>query len=150
MSELFSLAWGEISSNIKETYKDVRKYEEFNDVTLVCDDGEISAHKLVLYGGSTFFRSVLTKIKHQHPLLYIKGVKINHLEAIVDFIYNGEVNVAQDDLEILLEAAKDLKVKGLSEKRAEGTNENKNGAIIKESGQDLEKLMNDYNKQLLE
>ena len=150
MNDLFSLAWGEFSSNIAETYRDIRKGNELNDVTLVCDDGEISAHKLVLYGGSTFFRSVLTKIKHQHPLLYIKGVKINHLEAIVDFIYNGEVNVAQDDLEILLEIAKDLKVKGLSEKRAEGTNENKNGAIIKESGQDLERLMNDYNKQLLD
>ena len=96
----------------------------------------------------------MTKTKHQHPLLYIKGVKINHLEAIVDFIYNGEVNVAQDDLNILLETAKDLEVKGLSEKKAKSTNdlfgENKNEAIIKESGPDLERLMNDYNKQLLE
>jgi len=154
MSELFSIAWGEFSSNISETYKNIRKYEDLHDVTLVCDDGEISAHKIVLYGGSTFFRSVLTKFKHQHPLLYIKGVKINHLEAIVDFIYNGEVNVAQDDLNILLETAKDLKVKGLSEKKAESTNgllcEKKNGAVIKESSQDLERLMNDCKKQLLE
>ena len=83
----------------------------------------------------------MTKIKHQHPLLYIKGVKINHLEAIVDFIYNGEVNVAQDDLEILLETARDLKVKGLSEKRAESTNnlmpENQNDDAANETIQDL-------------
>ena len=45
----------------------------------------------------------------------MKGVKLSHLEAIVDFVYNREENVAQDDLKALLEIAKDLKVKGLSE-----------------------------------
>jgi len=125
MNELFTLAWPEFSSNISETFKDIRKYEELNDVTLVCDDGEIDAHKLILYSGSTFFQSVLSKVKHQHPLIYLKGVKINHLEAIVDFIYNGEVNIAQDDLKDLLETAEDLKVKGLSEKQTDKTTNKK-------------------------
>ena len=121
MSKLSNVAWPEFSSNILETLKDIRKCEELNDVTLVCDDGEINAHQLILYSGSTFFQSVLTKVKHQHPLIYIKGVKINHLEAIVDFIYNGEVNIAQDDLKDLLETAEDLKVKGFSEKQMDKT-----------------------------
>jgi len=117
MDKIFSLSWGEFSSNISETFKDIRKSEELTDVTLACEDGELSAHKLILYGGSDFFRSVLIKVKHKHPLIYIKGVKLKYLEAIVDFMYHGEVSVPQDDLNTLLEAAKDLKVRGLSENK---------------------------------
>ena len=122
MSKMFSVVWGEFSSNITETFKDIRKYEKLNDVTLVCDDGEVSAHKLILYGGSDFFRSVLSKVKHRHPIIFMKDVKLKHLEAIVEFMYNGEVNVPQDDLNLLLEVAKDLKIKGLSEKSSESMN----------------------------
>ena len=116
---MFSVVWGEFSSNITETFKDIRKCEELNDVTLVCDDGEVSTHKLILYEGSDFFRSVLSKVKHQHPIIFMKDVKLKHLEAIVGFMYNEEVNVPQDELNLLLEVAKDLKTKGLSEKRSE-------------------------------
>ena len=110
------------SSNITETFKDIRKYEKLNDVTLVCEDGKVSAHKLILYEGSDFFRSVLSKVKHRHPIIFMKDVKLKHLEAIVEFMYNEEVKVPQDDLNLLLEVAKDLKIKGLSEKRSESMN----------------------------
>jgi len=121
MSELLCLDWSEFASNISETLKDIRNNGDLSDVTLVCDDGEINAHKLILYSGSTFFQSILTKVNpiHEHPLIYIKGVKINHLEAILDFMYKGEINIAQDDLKYLLETAADLKVKGLSMKETE-------------------------------
>eukprot|EP00092_Neocalanus_flemingeri_P024837 GFUD01026933.1.p1 GENE.GFUD01026933.1~~GFUD01026933.1.p1 ORF type:complete len:363 (-),score=95.55 GFUD01026933.1:97-1185(-) len=114
MSELLTLAWSEFSTNISETFQEIRKNGDMNDVTLVCDNGEINAHKLVLYSGSTFFQSVLTSVQHEHPLIYIKGVKLNYLKAIVDFMYNGEISIAQDDLKELLETAEDLKIKGLS------------------------------------
>lgn len=121
MGELLNLAWSEFSTNISETFKNVRKNEEMCDVTLICDNGEISAHKLILFSGSTFFQTILTKYKHDHPLIVIKGVKINHLQQIVDFMYDGEISVAQEDLQELLEAAEDLKVKGLSLKQSKST-----------------------------
>ena len=116
MNGLFSLSWAEFSSNITETCKALKKCGQMTDVTLVCDDGEITAHKLILYGGSNFFKSVLTKINHQHPLIYMKGVEIKPLEAIIEFLYNGEVNIAEEDLKVLLDTADDLEVRGLSQK----------------------------------
>jgi hypothetical protein len=65
-----------------------------------------------------FFRNLLRRNPHQHPLLYLKGVKYKDLLGILDFMYNGEVNVAQEELKQFLAVAGDLKVKGLTQKMA--------------------------------
>ena len=57
-------------------------------------------------------RAVLRRNPHQHPLLYLKGVKYSDLESVLNFMYHGEVNVAQDDLNSFLAVAEELKVKG--------------------------------------
>ena len=54
---------------------------------------------------------------HPHPLIYLKGVKYQHLLAVLDFMYHGEVNVTQEELNSILAVAEELKVKGLSEER---------------------------------
>ena len=113
---MFSLTWEKFSSNILESFKDIKKSGQLHDVTLVCKDGEINAHKLILFGGSSFFRSVLTKSVHKHPLIYLKGIRVKYLEAIIDFLYNGEVNIAEEDLNNLLETAEDLEINGLMKK----------------------------------
>ena len=64
---------------------------DFADVTLVCEeDTHIEAHKILLSACSPFFRTVLKKNKHAHPMIYMRGVKTKDLSAIVDFIYLGE------------------------------------------------------------
>ena len=117
MVDLLNIHCKEFPSNICEAFKAIKNEKDLHDVTLVCDDGDVDAHKLILYSGSSFFQSVLKKSQHQHPLIYMKGLKIKHLHAILDFLYNGEVNVAQDDLTEFIEAVEDLKIKGLITER---------------------------------
>ena len=57
------------------------------------------------------FREILRRNPHQHPLLYLKGVKCTDLLAVLNFMYNGEVNVAQEELNSFLALAEDLQVK---------------------------------------
>ena len=45
----------------------------------------------------------------------IKGTKLAELSAVLDFMYHGEVNIEQKNLEKFLETACDLKIKGLSQ-----------------------------------
>ena len=45
----------------------------------------------------------------------MQDVPFNHLTAILEFMYAGEVNVAQDQLPQFLKTAERLKVKGLAE-----------------------------------
>jgi len=91
------------------------------DVSLACEEGKVvQAHKVILSACSSFFRSVLEKHPHQHPLLYLRGVKYDDLVAILDFMYQGEVNVKQEEVNSFLAVAEDLNVKGLTHsKRSE-------------------------------
>merc|ERR1719420_59080 len=127
MTEKFCLRWNDFESSISSAFKDIRDEKDFFDVTLACDDEQVQAHKLILSACSPFFRSVLRRNPHQHPLLYMKGVRYVDLESILNFMYHGEVNVAQDDLNSFLAVAEELKVKGLTQKN-EGDNRIKSAA----------------------
>jgi hypothetical protein len=45
----------------------------------------------------------------------MKGVKYADLVSVLDFMYHGEVNVAQEELNSFLAVAEDLQVKGLTQ-----------------------------------
>ena len=117
--EKFCLRWTDFENNISGAFQELRHAEDFFDVTLACEDEQIQAHKVILSACSPFFRSILRRNKHQHPLLYLKGVKHTDLVAVLDFMYQGEVNVAQEELNTFLAVAEDLKVKGLTQNDSE-------------------------------
>jgi len=114
-NEKFCLRWNDFEGNISSAFRELREDKDFFDVTLACDDEQIQAHKVILSACSPFFRSVLRRNPHQHPLLYLKGVKYTDLQAVLNFMYQGEVNVAQEELNSFLAVAEDLKVKGLTQ-----------------------------------
>merc|ERR1712106_867167 len=114
-SEKFCLRWNDFETNISAGFRELREEKDFFDVTLACDDSQLQAHKVILSACSPFFRNILQRNPHQHPLLYMKGVKYSELQSVLNFMYLGEVNVAQDDLNSFLSVAEDLKVKGLTQ-----------------------------------
>jgi len=114
-SEKFCLRWNDFERNISSAFKDIREEKEFFDITIACEDEQLSAHKVILSACSPFFKKVLCRNHHQHPLLYLKGVSFKDMEAVLNFMYHGEVNVAQDDLNSFLQVAEDLRVKGLTQ-----------------------------------
>jgi len=95
-------------------------------VTLSVGPGHqhIQAHKLILSACSPFFRGVLKQNQHAHPLLYLKGVGFSELQAVLNFMYHGEVNVAQEELNTFLAVAEELQVKGLTQGGGGGSNQN--------------------------
>jgi len=114
-SEKFCLRWNDFESNISVAFRELREEKDFFDVTLACDDNQVQAHKVILSACSPWFRNVLRKNPHQHPLLYLKGVKYQELISVLNFMYQGEVNVAQEELNSFLAVAEDLRVKGLTQ-----------------------------------
>jgi len=114
-SEKFCLKWNDFETNISTAFRDLREEKEFFDCTLMsCDDEQLNAHKVILSACSPMFRNVLRRNPTKEPVLWLKGVKFSDLQAILTFMYNGEVNVAQDDLNSFLAVAEELKVKGLT------------------------------------
>ena len=114
-SEKFCLRWNDFECSISGAFKELRNDKDFFDVTIACDDEQLQAHKVILGACSQFFRKILQRNPHQHPLLYLKGVRFTDLQYVLNFMYNGEVNVAQDELNSFLAVAEDLKVKGLTQ-----------------------------------
>jgi len=115
-SEKFCLKWNDFEANISTAFREIRDDKDFFDVTLACEnDEQISAHKVILSACSPFFRNILRRNQHQHPLLYLKGVKYSELLSVLNFMYHGEVNVAQEELNDFLSIAEELRVKGLTQ-----------------------------------
>ena len=120
-AENFCLKWQHFEANLSSAFQELRTEAEFFDVTLVCGDGQqIEAHKVVLSACSVFFRDLLRKYKHPQPLLFLKGVKYSEILSILNFMYEGEVTVVQEDLNSFLSIAEELKVKGLTKQESLG------------------------------
>ena len=114
MSEKFNLKWNDFQSVVSQSFAALRREEDFYDVTLVSDDQtQIPAHKLVLSASSHFFKSILKRNSHSHPLLYLSGVDSKSLGFVLDYIYQGEVQIYQHDLDKFMEIAQKLKIEGL-------------------------------------
>ena len=101
MSEKFCLRWNDFQCTVSQSFDLLRKEKDLFDVTLVSDDEvQISAHKLVLSASSNFFKNILRKNTHSHPLLYLSGVNSHSLGLVLDYIYQGEVQIYQEDLNV--------------------------------------------------
>ena len=110
--------------NQKRFYNELLESQEMSDVTLACDcDGyEIGAHKTIISASSLFFREVIRKSKHPNPYIYLKGVSKEVLEALLKFIYKGEVTVRSAILQNLVDVGSELQIEGLMEEKLK-TNE---------------------------
>ena len=74
----------------------------------------MEAHKVILASSSPFFEKILQKSKHPHPLIFLRGFQSKDFSSILDFLYFGEANVYQEDLDSFLTIGKEIKIKGLT------------------------------------
>ena len=80
-------------------------------VKLVTDDNEQTVgHKLVLSACSEYFKSIFKKNKHSHPLVCIEGVSSKDVRNVMNYIYNGEVQILQEYLDRFLSVAQRLRL----------------------------------------
>nr|XP_040565426.1 protein tramtrack, beta isoform-like isoform X5 [Lepeophtheirus salmonis] len=127
-SDNFCLRWNDFESNVSSSFRELREENDLFDVTLVTDsEKEFKAHKVILSACSSFFKGILRRMGSPSPLIYLRGIGSSDLAAILDFMYNGEVNVAQEELNSFLSVAEDLRIKGLTQKPASSENVSQGG-----------------------
>ena len=114
MSEKFNLKWNDFQSNVSKKFSSLRTDSDFYDVTLVSEDlQQMSAHRVVLSACSQYFSDVLRQTRHSNPLLCLEGVTSTELQFILDYIYQGEVQIYQENLDRFLAVAERFKLEGL-------------------------------------
>jgi len=144
-TEKFCLRWNDFESNISVAFRELREDKDFFDITLACEDEQLSAHKVILSACSPLFRNLLRRNPHQHPLLYLKSVRYTDLQAVLNFMYNGEVNVAQEELNSFLAVAEELQVKGLTQSHSQ--NKSQSPKSTPKSRQTLENMNSSNSKR---
>ena len=96
MSEKLCLNWNDFQENVKNAFQQLRGDNAFSDVTLACEDGkQFEVHKVIMASSSPFFQNILTRNPHSHPLVFMRGMKSDNLNSILDFLYTGAANVYQ-------------------------------------------------------
>ena len=131
--EKFVLNWNDFPENTKNAFGLLRGDNNLAYITLACEDGQqVEAHKVILASSSPFFMNLIKTNKHQHPLIYMRGLKMEDLVAILDFVYNGEAEIYEDNLSSFMTIAEELKLKGLA-----GENE-KNTDLVQGNTKQLE------------
>ena len=92
----------------------MRHDDNLNDVSLVSDDNvQIFAHKVVLSSCSGYFKDIFIKNRQPHPILCLVGVNSQEVNNVLDYIYKGEVQISQDNLNTFLEVAQKFELEGL-------------------------------------
>ena len=111
---VFTLKWEKHLKNLARAFHCHQNEGHFCDVSIACEDKVIEAHKLVLSASSLVLNNILKKYSHPHPLIYLKGIRAVDMNALIEFVYCGEVKVSQDQLKPFMEAAEELMVQGLT------------------------------------
>ena len=149
MSEKLCLQWNDFQENVKAAFGSLRRDVDFTDVTLACEDGyQVEAHRVILTTSSPFFQSLLKRNKHaqSHPIIFMRGMKSEDLDAIIDFLYFGEANVYQESLDSFLAVAEELKLKGLTGQQSDNEETNsKDPKEFKKATQKMAKRISDDN-----
>jgi len=130
---LLSLKWNNHKTTFFHVLSNIRKKEAYCDATLACDGRFYPVHKLVLSTCSDYFEEMFEKTKDKQPVIVLKDIRHEDLEALLNYMYLGEVNVLQNDLSGLIKAAECLRIKGLAVPD-EDPNEKKDNKRLWEGG----------------
>ncbi|KAK0160479.1 hypothetical protein PV328_007887 [Microctonus aethiopoides] len=100
-------AVGQYASKVLRNLNDQRLKNQFSDVGLVAGERIIRAHRSVLAAGSAYFNAMFTGglVEEQQELVEIHAISANILTMLVDFIYTGNVDITQDNVQELFAAA---------------------------------------------
>jgi len=123
-AEQYCLKWTNYQRNVTSSFKTLLENEEFVDVTISAEGKSCSAHRVVLSAASPYFRNLLSSLKAwQHPVLVLRDISHIDVTAILEFVYDGKVDVSQDRLQSFLRTAQFLQISGLVEENGSSREE---------------------------
>ena len=102
--------WDNHECDIIDSFKELKEKNQLLDATIHCSDSlGIKAHKVILCTSSLVFKEMLSTTSD----IYLRGISGQDVKPILHYIYYGEVNVLEEDLESFLKAGRELQIQGL-------------------------------------
>ena len=94
--------WNNHPVNLVSVFTGLYHSETLVDVTLAAEGKHLQAHKMLLSACSDYFQSLFSVNPCQHPIVILKDVRFEDLQTVVQFMYNGIVNVSSEKLPDIL------------------------------------------------
>lgn len=110
----FALCWNNFADNIASGFQNLYDRGDLVDVTIACDGKLLKAHKIVLAICSPYFQEMFLENPCKHPIIVLKDVAVNVMQELLQFMYQGEVNVKHSELQSFMKIAETLQIKGLT------------------------------------
>ncbi|TRZ00145.1 hypothetical protein DNTS_028229 [Danionella cerebrum] len=86
---------------------ELRSQSVLCDVTIIAEDVEIAAHRIVLAAGSPYFHAMFTgeMTESRQKKIRIKEIDGWTLGILIDYVYTAEIQVTEENVQVLLPAA---------------------------------------------
>lgn len=114
MSGHLCLKWNNHSTAFLNSIVNIQLKEKYCDATIVCQGKYFPVHRVILSTCSDYFEEIFERIQCPHPYVVFKDIEPSEMELLLNYMYQGEVNVVQERLPTLIKAAEALKIKGLA------------------------------------
>ncbi|KAK7086094.1 hypothetical protein SK128_027108 [Halocaridina rubra] len=111
---LLSLKWNNHKTTFFDILRSLREKSNYTDATIAVEGKFYPVHKLVMSTCSEYFSEIFERTPCKSPVIVLKDVRSQDMDALLDYMYLGEVNVNQNDLASLLKTAECLRIKGLA------------------------------------
>ncbi|XP_015522435.1 protein abrupt [Neodiprion lecontei] len=135
----FCLRWHNFQNTLLSSLPKLLDGGYLTDVTLSAGGRHIRAHKIILSACSYYFKELFKDFSiQQHPVIVLPGTEYADLCALVTFMYNGEVNIYQEQLPAILAMADTLHIRGLADIAGKESKPD-NGAYVRSPFLDREK-----------
>ena len=115
--EKYKLEWQTFQNHSVNLNRNLFNDTAFSDVTLITDElVQTPAHKVILSAASTVFKELCAVgSKSVQQILYLRGIKQEELDAMLQFIYLGEATVYEDRLKEFSRVVRDFNITKLNE-----------------------------------
>lgn len=109
------LRWTDHNTLLQGVCTSLLTTEKFADVTLYCEGMSLKCHKFILSACSPYFDKILSETPCEHPVVILRDVQYWQMQALLQFIYKGELTTDETKLSSLVELAQNLHIKGIGE-----------------------------------
>ena len=108
------ITWGE-EDRSSTVFDFIQSNSNFTDVIVVSDDNnKFHAHKAILSAHSDYFSTLFTSLpNNENQVLLLAGAKAQEVSNLINFMYQGYVNVPKKNVDNLMSLASGLNMKGL-------------------------------------
>ncbi|CAL4161549.1 unnamed protein product [Meganyctiphanes norvegica] len=119
MCDDYLIKWGYHQQTIIEALVTFKNSETFCDAQIICNGGVFNVHKLILSACSDYLHQIFENATASFPgisltVIVLQEVSYKQMEYLLEFIYKGQVDICENDIDAFMNTARYLDIKGLS------------------------------------